>query len=469
MAASYLPQYSYSSSSKASGYGSSHPAPLDVALPAAPQSRTVKLANGVEMYFREAGNPNNPPVLLLHGFPTSSNYFRHLIVLLSSPAYNFYVLAPDLPGFGATVCPESYVYTFQKLAETVVLFIDAIDVSSFSLYCMGEYGTLTALKVIQFKMENILGLIIQNGTIYNESRLDLTLFDVYKTGSYAPSNSNHKYGHRSFASSLRSSRRNSDTSLFSDTSEDQDNRPSVSYLGTRSNNSRVSFSISVDEYSADGLNAVSKRDTYRSQGDKTDDESDSEIKESVTSPSVLRNAPTLLSPSVHLQSPSTPCIVKPVSTPTIEQVKNLYFPVKPSKVSLSALFNRSSTTRTIDPHACLFDYYLLIRPGQDQIQSQLYIDYLAENRRGTPLSSPISMWFRTTNTPVLILWGTNDPFLSQKITIENFKRDCRHCEVKILENGGHFALEYYPDEIAETIFEFLSNNKMDKGWSVTAY
>lgn len=446
---------------------------LELPAPVAQRSRTVRLANGIEMYYREAGDPSNQTMLLLHGFPTSSNYFRNLITLLSSSVYNFYVVAPDLPGFGATVCPESYNYTFQKLAETIVLFLDAIDISNFALYCMGEYGTLVALKIIQYKMENIMGLVIQNGTVYNDSRLDSSLLDLYHTELDTPTHahsrflhehSDQKIGHKSYVSSLKSSRQSSNTSLFSDSSEAQAHHPSLGMLGNR-NGSRVSFSMSVDEYVVDGDNSVHIITTPSDFS--ADDEEETENEDDRSNSTPIKPPSLILTPTKYSR-PLAPCIVKPLIEPSIEQIKSLYLPEKSPDSNIAFSFNRNATTRTIDPHAYLFDYYLLIRPGQVHIQQQLYADFLA-NRQGIPLSSPTSMWLRTTNTPILILWGTNDPLLSQTVTVENFKRDCRCCEVKILDNGGHYALEYYPDEIAETIFNFFMKNKVNKAWSMMAY
>lgn len=452
----------------------------DTPAPVAVRSRTVRLANGVNLYYNDAGDLNNPTILLLHGFPTSSNYFRNLIPLLASSAYNFRVIAPDLPGFGTTVCPETYNYSFQKLAETVVLFLDAIDIGNFALYCMGEYGTLVALKVIQFKMENILGLIIQNGTVYNESRLDSSVLDIFKTGLFSPSLSPHsnsmlgtamannyseqKFGQRSLASSLRSSRRNSNSSLSSETSEDPERRSPFSLLANR-NSSHVSFSLSVDEYVIDGSNSV-RVSTSRTPSVHGDDEEDTENEDEGTG-AIVANHPMVFISTDGTQSPRPN---KVLSQPSIEQVKAFYLPsqTKRPEFSFNFSFNRDmSNACTLDSHAYTFDYSLMLRPGQGEIQKQLYSDYLA-NRKPIPLSSPTSMWLRTTNTPILILWGTNDPLLSQSMTIDNFKRDCRHCQVKTLDNGGHCALEYYPDEIAAEIFKFFSLNQV-KPWSAMTY
>ena len=131
-----------------------------------PKAKTVRLPTGVNLYYQEAGDPNSPTLLLLHGFPTSSNYFRNLIPLLTNPLYGgFHIIAPDLPGFGATTCPPGFVYSFQKLADTIVLLLDIKYITHFGMYCMGAYGALVADRVLQYKREHIMGLVIQNGAV----------------------------------------------------------------------------------------------------------------------------------------------------------------------------------------------------------------------------------------------------------------------------------------------------------------
>jgi pimeloyl-ACP methyl ester carboxylesterase len=77
--------------------------------------RNVSLPNDITMFYREAGSPSNPTIILLHGFPSSSHQFRLLIPLL---APFFHVLAPDFPGFGFTMAPQSYNYSFASLANS---------------------------------------------------------------------------------------------------------------------------------------------------------------------------------------------------------------------------------------------------------------------------------------------------------------------------------------------------------------
>jgi pimeloyl-ACP methyl ester carboxylesterase len=76
-------------------------------------------ADGVTVFYREAGPRDAPVVLLLHGFPTSSFQYRHLIPRLAD---RYRVIAPDLPGFGFTVVPpeRNYTYTFDTLSKTLI-------------------------------------------------------------------------------------------------------------------------------------------------------------------------------------------------------------------------------------------------------------------------------------------------------------------------------------------------------------
>ena len=98
-------------------------------------------ADGVKVFYRSAGPPTAPVLLLLHGFPSSSFQYRELIPLL---APKFRVLAPDLPGFGFTEVPveRKYQYTFDNLSLTIEAFLGALNVDKFSVYIF-DYGVRT--------------------------------------------------------------------------------------------------------------------------------------------------------------------------------------------------------------------------------------------------------------------------------------------------------------------------------------
>ena len=123
-------------------------------------------ADGVQVFYREAGSPKAPVVLLLHGFPTSSFMYRELIPRLAD---RYRVIAPDLPGFGFTEVPEKrkYTYTFDALAQTVDAFTQAIKINRYALYIF-DYGAPTGLRLAMAHPERVSAIVSQNGNAYEE-------------------------------------------------------------------------------------------------------------------------------------------------------------------------------------------------------------------------------------------------------------------------------------------------------------
>ncbi len=123
-------------------------------------------ADGVNVFYREAGDPGAPVVLLLHGFPTSSFMFRELIPRLAD---KFRVIAPDLPGFGFTEVPEGrkYTYSFDALAHTIGAFTDALGLNRYAIYIF-DYGAPTGLRLAMAHPERVSAIISQNGNAYEE-------------------------------------------------------------------------------------------------------------------------------------------------------------------------------------------------------------------------------------------------------------------------------------------------------------
>lgn len=123
-------------------------------------------ADGVRVFYREAGNPELPTLLLLHGYPSSSHQFRDLIPLLSD---RFHLVAPDLPGFGFTEVPDArrYVYSFDALSETLAAFVDALRLERYALY-MFDYGAPSGLRLALAYPDRVTGLVSQNGNAYLE-------------------------------------------------------------------------------------------------------------------------------------------------------------------------------------------------------------------------------------------------------------------------------------------------------------
>jgi len=123
-------------------------------------------ADGVEVFYRAAGDPSAPVVLLLHGFPASSSMFRELIPRLAD---QFRVIAPDLPGFGFTEVPEKrkYVYSFDALASTIEAFTDALGLKRYAIYVF-DYGAPTGFRLAMRRPERVTAIVSQNGNAYEE-------------------------------------------------------------------------------------------------------------------------------------------------------------------------------------------------------------------------------------------------------------------------------------------------------------
>jgi pimeloyl-ACP methyl ester carboxylesterase len=123
-------------------------------------------ADGVTIFYREAGPANAPVVLLLHGFPTSSFQYRELIPRL---AHRYRVIAPDYPGFGFTDVPDQrrYKYSFDGLANTVLAFTDALQLKRYALYVF-DYGAPVGLRLAMARPERVTAIISQNGNAYEE-------------------------------------------------------------------------------------------------------------------------------------------------------------------------------------------------------------------------------------------------------------------------------------------------------------
>ncbi|AXT28956.1 alpha/beta hydrolase (plasmid) [Ruegeria sp. AD91A] len=127
--------------------------------------RTEKIG-GVNIAFREAGDPSRPTVLLLHGFPTSSHMFRNLIPEL---AKHYHVIAPDFPGFGASDMPkaENFEYSFANIAEIMTSLLDKKGVDQYAVYLM-DYGAPVGFRMFAEQPERVTGFVIQNGNAYEE-------------------------------------------------------------------------------------------------------------------------------------------------------------------------------------------------------------------------------------------------------------------------------------------------------------
>jgi pimeloyl-ACP methyl ester carboxylesterase len=127
-------------------------------------------AAGLKIFYREAGTPGAPKLLLLHGFPSAGHMFRDLIPKLSD---RFHILAPDLPGFGRSDMPlhTQFKYTFDHLADVIDAFTAAKKFDQFFVYVF-DYGAPVGFRLAVRHPDRILGIISQNGNAYEEGLSD---------------------------------------------------------------------------------------------------------------------------------------------------------------------------------------------------------------------------------------------------------------------------------------------------------
>lgn len=119
---------------------------------------------GLSIFYREAGNPGSPKLVMLHGFPASSHQYRNLIPALSD---TFHVIAMDYPGFGNSDMPDpaKYPYTFDRTSEVVETFLKKKDFTRFGLFVQ-DYGGPVGFRILSRNPEWLDWLIIQNTNAY---------------------------------------------------------------------------------------------------------------------------------------------------------------------------------------------------------------------------------------------------------------------------------------------------------------
>ncbi|MGZ4316432.1 MAG: alpha/beta fold hydrolase [Gaiellaceae bacterium] len=125
--------------------------------------RTAQV-DGLSVFYREAGDPASPKLLLLGGFPASSHQFRNLIPALAD---RFHVLSPDYPGFGNTDMPDDFEYTFERLSEIVEDLLEQTDFHPFGLY-MHDYGGPIGNRIVDRRPGWLEWQVIQNANAYEQ-------------------------------------------------------------------------------------------------------------------------------------------------------------------------------------------------------------------------------------------------------------------------------------------------------------
>jgi pimeloyl-ACP methyl ester carboxylesterase len=143
------------------------------AAPVAPASETsamvfyrTVIVDGLSIFYREAGRPDAPTLLLLHGFPSSSRMYEPLLTRLSA---DYHLVAPDYPGFGHSDAPDSkaFSYTFDHIAQVMEHFTEALSLDRYALY-LQDYGGPVGFRLAIAHPERVQALIIQNAVAHDE-------------------------------------------------------------------------------------------------------------------------------------------------------------------------------------------------------------------------------------------------------------------------------------------------------------
>lgn len=122
--------------------------------------------DGIDIFYREAGEREKPTIVLFHGFPSSSHMFRNLIPEL---AKNYHVIAPDYPGFGYSGNPDhkQFSYTFDKFAELIDKLLINLNIDKYAIYVF-DYGAPVGFRLFMKHPNKITAIISQNGNAYDE-------------------------------------------------------------------------------------------------------------------------------------------------------------------------------------------------------------------------------------------------------------------------------------------------------------
>jgi pimeloyl-ACP methyl ester carboxylesterase len=143
-----------------------HPSPsFSTMTPEHPVNHRRIDLDGIGIFYREAGPPDAPVLLLPHGYPCSSYEFRNFMPLLAD---RWRLLAPDFPGCGYSDTPDAFAYGFDGYADFLERFIERLGIARFALY-LHDFGSQIGLRLAMRQPDRIAGLIIQNGDIYEDT------------------------------------------------------------------------------------------------------------------------------------------------------------------------------------------------------------------------------------------------------------------------------------------------------------
>lgn len=122
--------------------------------------------DGINIFYRTAGKQSKPTLVLFHGFPSASHMFRDLMPMLED---DFYMIAPDYPGFGQSDAPDraAFSYTFDHIADIMEAFLNQIGAERFYMYAF-DYGAPIGFRIAARHPDRILGIVSQNGNVYRE-------------------------------------------------------------------------------------------------------------------------------------------------------------------------------------------------------------------------------------------------------------------------------------------------------------
>lgn len=139
--------------------------PTDTTSPVPTLHKKVKVGD-LNLFYREAGPKDAPVILLLHGFPTSSQMFRNLIPRLAD---KYRVIAPDYPGYGHSDSPsrDKFTYTFDSLAEVIEQFTEKLELKRYTLYVQ-DYGAPVGYRLAAKHPDRVSAIVVQNGNAYDE-------------------------------------------------------------------------------------------------------------------------------------------------------------------------------------------------------------------------------------------------------------------------------------------------------------